>query len=162
MTVESRNKIITVILAVVIVVLGWFLYRSIVEPYEIIEQRQQMRERVQTNLLQLREGFIRYNRRYGHYPPTEGGLDSLLNFVRNDSLMIAQRDSLFQDKPEIGYTFKLDSLIYSPRPPHERFEYALNDTLNPQIYLVADPDTAYDDRIGSLENTTLLNAPSWR
>ena len=74
--------------------------------------------------------------------------------------MVAQRDSLFKDDPESGYTFKLDSLLYSPRAPHKRFEYTLNDTSRPPIYLLKDPDS--DDKIGSLEKATLLNAPSWK
>ena len=162
MTVETRNNIITIVLGVVIVVLGWFLYRSIVEPYEIVEQRQEMIERVRTNMTQVRDALVQYEREYDTFPPTEGGLDSLMQFVRNDSMMVAQRDSFFQDHPEINYTFELDSLIYSPRPPHQRFEYTLNDTINPPLYLLADPDTTYDDRIGSLERANLLNAPSWR
>lgn len=160
MTVESRNKIITVVLALVIVVLGWWLYHSIVDPYEVVERRQMMTERVRDNMGLIRDGLVFYNREYDHFPPTEGGLDSLVQFLRTDSLMVAQRDSLFDKQFESGYTFKLDSLIYSPRPPHKRFEYTLNDTINPSIYLLKDPDS--EDQIGSLEKTTLLNAPSWK
>jgi hypothetical protein len=35
----------------------------------------------------------------------------------------------------------------------------LNDTIRPQLYLLVNPGT--DDRIGDLQRTTLLNAPSW-
>lgn len=160
MTVDRRNTILTVVLGVIIVVLGWYLYHSIVDPYEVVEQREEMTQRVRHNMEDIRDGLVRYNRRNDKFPPTQGGLDSLMEFMRTDSIMLAIQDSLFTDNPESGYTFKLDSLIYSPRPPHKRFEYTLNDTVNPPIYLLEDPDS--DDQIGSLEKATLLNAPNWK
>ena len=160
MTVDRRNQIITVVLGIIIVVLGWFLYESITEPYEVVEQRQRMSDRVHQNMEHIRDGLIRFNRRNEHFPPTEGGLDSLIQFIKTDSVMVAERDSIFKDYPESGYVFNLDSLVYSPRPPHKRFEYTLNDTLKPPVYLLKDPDT--ESTIGSLEKTTLLNAPSWK
>ena len=160
MTVESRNQIITVVLAIFIIVLGWWLYKSITEPYEVVEQRKRMTERVHHNMEHIRDGLVRYNRRKDHFPPTEGGLDSLVEFIKTDSLINADQDSIFKDFPESGYTFNLDSLVYSPRSPHKRFEYTLNDTINPPLYLLKDPDS--DDQVGSLEKVTLLNAPSWK
>lgn len=159
MTVDRRNTILTVVLGVIIVVLGWYLYHSIVDPYEVVEQREEMTQRVRYNMEDIRDGLVRYNRRNNTFPPTQGGLDSLMEFMRTDSIMLAIQDSLFTDNPESGYTFQLDSLIYSPRPPHKRFEYTLNDTVNPPIYLLEDPDS--DNQIGSLEKATLLNAPNW-
>ncbi|MDX1637483.1 MAG: hypothetical protein R3281_05915, partial [Balneolaceae bacterium] len=91
------------------------------------------------------------------FPPTNGGLDSLVQFLKTDSLMVARGDSLFAEMPPS--TYQPDSIIFSPRPPHNRFQYTLNDTLRPEIYLLEDPDT--DDKIGSLKQTTLLNAASW-
>lgn len=72
--------------------------------------------------------------------------------------MIAMADTLFGSS--FGNNpFNADSLVFSPRPPHSKFIYTLNDTLRPQIYLLEDPDT--DDAIGSLERTTMRNAPNW-
>jgi hypothetical protein len=71
--------------------------------------------------------------------------------------MVALRDSLFVN--QAGQPYNPDSLVYSVRPPHNKFEYTLNDTIRPPIYLLEDPDT--EDRIGDLERTTLLNAASW-
>ena len=159
MTLETRNKIISVLLGIIIVILGWILVQSIVEPYKVVEQREATTEKVRYQMEDIRDGMVRYNRQYEYFPPTEGGLDSLVQFLKTDSMMVAQRDSLFQDEPG-GYAFKLDSLIYSKREPHKRFEYTLVDSLTPPIYLLQDPDS--DDKIGSLEKTTLLNAPSWK
>ena len=84
-------------------------------------------------------------------------LDSLVIFLKTDSLMLARGSELFMhgDRP-----YSPDSLIVSPRPPHERFVYTVNDTIRPPLYLLKDPNS--DDTIGSLDRITLLNAPSWQ
>ncbi|MDZ7691545.1 MAG: hypothetical protein U5K69_10545 [Balneolaceae bacterium] len=126
-------------------------------PYQEVLERERMTERVRHRMSNVRDALVQYKNRQGDFPPTDGGLDSLVQFIENDSLMVAEGDSLFSPMPPGSYT--PDSLILSPRPPHNRFQYTLNDTLRPQIYLLEDPDT--EDRIGSLEQTTLLNAASW-
>ncbi len=157
MTIDTRNTILSVVLGIIIIFLGWILVRSIVLPYQEVEEREAMTERVRERMLNVRDALIRYERENEQFPPTEGGLDSLMTFVRTDSTMQAVSDSLFQAEP--SHTFKLDSLIYSPRTPHEMFEYTLNDTINPPIYLLKDPAT--DDKIGSVTTTTMRNSPNW-
>ncbi len=157
MNVEKRNQIISFVLAVIIVGLGYLLYRSIHDPYQQVLEEEQMTERVRHRMELVRDVLREYDTRYDHFPPTEGGLDSLVTFLQTDSVMVAQGDSLFSFMPPS--TYNPDSLILSPRPPHNRFEYTLNDTLRPQIYLLEDPDS--DDHIGDLTNTTDLNAASW-
>lgn len=158
MDIEKRNRLLSIVLGVIIIVLAYWLYRSIVDPYQKVIEREQMTERVRHQMGNVRDALIRYEREKGEFPPTQGGLDSLVQWLKTDSVMIARGDSLFQPlSPE--ETYNPDSLIYSPRPPHPKFEYTLNDTLRPQIYLLKDPAT--DDRIGSLKNTTMLNAGSW-
>lgn len=158
MDLEQRNKIFSIVLGVIILGLGYFLYHSIVDPYQKVIEREQMTERVRYRMSTVRDALVQYERREGNFPPSDGGLDTLVQWIKTDSLMAQQADSLFQPKNP-NDSFQPDSLIYSPRPPHKRFQYTLNDTLRPSIYLLEDPDT--DDRIGSLENTTLLNAASW-
>ena len=158
MEVEKRNQILSIVLGIIIVVLGYWLYHSIVDPYQEVIEREKMTERVRHQMGNVRDALVQYDRRRGHFPPTKGGLDSLVQFLKTDSLMVANGDSLFQPLAS-NESYNPDSLIYSPRPPHPRFEYTLNDTLRPQIYLLEDPAT--DDKIGSLEKTTLLNAGSW-
>lgn len=157
MDLNTRNNILTVVLAVLIVILSWFLYKSLVEPYQRVLEEQQMVERERHRMELVRDALVQYKNRRGEFPPTEGGLDSLINFLKTDSLMVARGDSLFQFmEPD---TYNPDSIVYSPRPPHVRFEYTLNDTLRPQIYLLENPNS--EDAIGSLERTTMLNAPNW-
>lgn len=155
MDIETRNKILTIVLGIIIIGLSYWLYDSLITPYQEVKDREAMTEKVRQRLVDAKDALIQYEARKENFPPTEGGLDSLVNFLKADSLMIAMGDSLF------GLTmdpYNPDSLIYSPRTGN-RFEYTLNDTLRPQIYLLKDPDS--DDAIGSLERTTMRNAPNW-
>jgi type II secretory pathway pseudopilin PulG len=160
MTLESRNSIISVVLGIVIIGLAYWLYHSITAPYKVVAEQQQMTKAVRQNMDNIRVALIQFKRLKGQYPPTKGGLDSLLEFVKTDSVMKAKRDSLFHDAHKVGYIWSLDSLIYSPRPPHEKFKYTRNDTTKPVLYLLQDPGS--NDQIGSIRNTTLLNVESWK
>lgn len=157
MTVEKRNQILSIVLGVIILGLFYWLYDSIVGPYQKVIEQQAMTERVRHNMENVRDALQQYKQNKGEFPPSEGGLDSLTSFLKSDSLMIANGDSLF--KPMAPDVYNPDSLIYSPRPPHKKFQYALNDSSRPPLYLLEDPDS--DDKIGSLEKTTLLNAATW-
>ncbi len=159
MDIDTRNRILSVVLGIIIIVLGYMLYHAIVDPYQKVLERERMRETVRHRMINVKDALVQYNRKKDEFPPTEGGLDSLVKFVKTDSAMQEVGDSLFKPK-DPNAAFNPDSLIYSPRPPHKRFEYALNDTLRPNVYELRDPDT--DDKIGSLEKTTNLNAPNWR
>lgn len=158
MNVEKRNQIISVVLALVIIGLGYWLYQSIVGPYQEVLEEEEMTERVRHQMQNVADALQDYKQEKGDFPPNDGGLDSLVTFLKEDPTMQEDADSLFAPY-DSHVEFDADSLIYSPRPPHEKFEYTLNDTLNPKLYLLEDPDS--DDRIGDLENTTMLNAPSW-
>lgn len=158
MDIEKRNQILSLVLGIVIVVLGYYLYHSIVDPYEEVIEREQMTEQVRHKMGLVRDALVQYEQDKDEFPPTEGGLDTLVSYLKSDSAMVADGDSLFAPMNQ-NESYNPDSLVYSPRPPHNKFEYALNDTLRPSIYLLEDPDS--DDKIGSLENTTDLNATNW-
>ena len=156
MNIDTRNKILSIVLGLIIVALSWWLYDSIVTPYQIVEERKAETERVRTRLITLKDAFVYYESRYGHFPPTEGGLDSIVTYLSTDSLMIAMGDSLFYQLPPL--TYSPESIIIAPRSG-ERFNYTHNDTIRPPLYLLEDPDS--DDAIGSLSRTTMRNAPNW-
>jgi type II secretory pathway pseudopilin PulG len=158
MDIDKRNRLLSIVLGIIIVVLGYYLYHSIVDPYQEVIEREQMTQKVRTQMGTIRDALVQYERTKDNFPPTQGGLDSLVKFLKTDSAMVAKGDSLFKQVYPSG-TYNPDSLIFSPRPPHPKFEYTLNDTLRPQIYLLKDPAT--DDKVGSLEKTTLLNSGSW-
>lgn len=156
MNIDQRNQILTIVLGIVILGLAYWLYDSLVTPYKVVEERRAMTEQVRQRMLDVKDALIQYETQHDEFPPSDGGLDSLVNFLKSDSLMIAMGDSLFGTTFDV---FNPDSLVYSPRPPHNKFEYALNDTLRPNMYILEDPDT--DDQVGSLERTTMRHAPNW-
>lgn len=156
MNIDTRNKILSVVLGVIILALSWLLYDSIVTPYKVVEERMAETERVRARMLSLKDALVQYESRFGHFPPTEGGLDSIVAYLQTDSLMVAMGDTLFQQIPPL--TYSPESIILAPRSG-ERFSYTLNDTLRPPLYLLEDPDS--DDLIGSLSRTTMRNAPNW-
>ncbi len=155
MDIELRNKILTIVFGLIIIGLTYWLYDSLVTPYQEVKEREAMTEKVRQRLIDAKDALIQYQTRKETFPPTDGGLDSLVNFLKSDSMMIAMGDSLFGTTMDV---YNPDSLTYSPRTGN-RFVYTLNDTLRPQIYLLEDPDS--DDSIGSLERTTMRNAPNW-
>lgn len=155
MNIDSRNRILSIILALVIIVLAYWLYDSIVTPYQEVIDREEMTARVRGRMTTIKDILVRYETNIGHFPPSEGGLDSVIQFAKTDSLLQANADSLFLDSKG---RYSIDSLAFSPRTG-SRFTYTLNDTLRPPLYLLTDPDT--DDEIGSLSRTTMKNAPNW-
>ncbi len=99
----------------------------------------------------VRTALVRHERMEDRFPRT---IDSLVIWVMQDSLTMANPDSIF-DIAGIN----VDSLVYSPRTGR-KFEYSLNDTGRVAVYLLLDPDS--DDRIGSATpDVTQLNAASW-
>ena len=157
MDIDKRNQLLTILLGVIIVGMSYYLYRSITDPYQAVLDEREMVERERHRMEVARDAIVQYNRRLGNYPPTEGGLDSLVAFLKEDSLMVADGEELFEFRAPSSYD--PDSVVFSPRPPHNRFEYTLNDTIRPRLYLLENPGS--DDKIGDLERTTLLNAPNW-
>ena len=139
-----------VILWAVIAALSYFLYLSITEPYELIERQEELTQMTRARMDKVRQVAIHYETQYERFPSS---IDSLLLYVKTDSVFQMKRDSI------VGSDLALDSLIYSPRTG-KRFEYATNDTSRVQTYLLKDPDS--NDQIGTLlADVTLLNAASW-
>lgn len=153
MNVDLRNKIISLVLFVVIIVLAYFLYDSITTPYKEVLRKEAMTEAVRKRMTNVRTALNRYKNDMDGFP---ANLDSLLLYVKTDSVTISIADSLFMENAP--YTYSPDSLILSPRTG-KRFFYALNDTIRPNIYLLKDPDSK--DSIGDTLRTTSLNAASW-
>ncbi len=156
MDLDTRNKYISIALLFVIVALSWWLYDSIVTPYEEVRQKEAETERVRHRMLTLKDALVQYDSRFGHFPPTDGGLDSVVAYLSTDSLMVNMGDSLFRQLPPLEYS--PESIIIAPRSG-VRFSYTFNDTTRPPLYLLEDPDS--DDKVGSMTRTTMRNAPSW-
>ncbi len=148
--------VVQVVLAIVIVVLAYVLYQSITEPYKEIERQERLTQLTRQRMSQLRSALVYYQEKTGHFPPS---LDSLVHYLKQDSLFLAKADSILGIRGNRGFTVPIDSLIYSPRTG-KPFIYILNDTSRVEIYLLKDPDS--NDSIGSrIPDITLLNAASW-
>src|SRR5690625_6605077 len=113
-----------------------------------------MVERERHRMGLVRDVLVQYRSRKGHFPPTEGGLDSLVTFLKTDSLMVAIAENTYEELPPS--TFNPDSLTYSPRPPHNRFEYTVNDTIRPPLYLRSEEHTSELQSRGQLVCRLLL------
>lgn len=160
MAILANNAVragLQVVLAVVIIVLGYILYKTIREPaleYErLLAEQTEVRERMN----RIRQALVAFERREDFYPPS---LDSLVDVVKNDSFFITRRDSIFGLAEGVA-GFVPDSLPFSPRSGR-RFEYTVVDTGNVDVYFLKDPDS--DDAIGTTDPAqaaSRLNAASW-
>ncbi len=149
-TSRGLQAILQVALGIVIIVLVWLLYDSITTPFKEVERRKEVTEMTRTRMDDVRQALILYQRSNGRYITS---LDSLVMWIRTDSVMIATADSIF------GESFFADSLPFSPRSGR-MFDLVVNDTSRTNTYLLSDPDS--DDFIGTLEaDVTRLNAASW-
>jgi hypothetical protein len=142
---------IQIVLGIIIVGLAYWLYISITEPYERVERQREMTQMTRDRMELVRTALIQYERREDRFP---GTLDSLVMWVKQDSFIQANRDSLFEED------FIADSLPLSPRSG-EQFEYVASDTGRIDIYYLKDPNS--EDYIGTTDpnDVTMLNAASW-
>lgn len=156
MKIQQRNNIISIFLILIILALSYVLYDSIVTPWQKELAKRKLTDDTRFRMTLVRDALINYQARHpeGKFPST---LDSLVIFLKTDSIMQVRGPELFV---EPGKGYNPDSLIFSLRPPREKFNYSVNDTIRPPLYLLKDPGS--DDAIGSLERITLLNAPNWQ
>lgn len=137
-------------LALVIVGLSIWLYRSITRPYEAERERQLLTMETRRHMDGIRKAMVRYQTVYGRYPFS---LDSLGTFVKQDTILRSSAVAFF------GSGFTPDSLPYSPRTG-KPFELIVADTAGVETYLLKDPDS--NDQIGTLSaDVSLINAASW-
>lgn len=150
---SSRQTLRTgvqVVLGIAIIVLSYFLYQAITEPYERIERQEQMTEDTRQRMSQIRTALVDFERDSNSFPDS---LDTLLVHIQRDSVLTAAQDSVF------GGPINIDSLLYSPRTG-SRFLYSVSDTGRVETYLLEDPDS--EDKIGTLSgDPTQTNVASW-
>lgn len=147
---QGMRTVIQVVLGLAILVLGYFLYESITEPWEEVRREREMTDLTRARMGELREAIRTYEQQEERFP---GTLDSLLIWLRADPSHVALVDSALRT------SIIPDSLPYSPRTG-ERFLYSVNDTGRVAIYMIKDPDS--EDQIGAAEpDVTLLHAASW-
>lgn len=149
---QGLKIVIQIVLGLVIIALGYWLYVSITGPWDAVERERAITAMTRGRMDNVRIALIRHERAEDYFP---GTLDSLMLWIRQDSLILSNPDSVFDATGII-----LDSLFYSPRTGN-KFIYTLNDTGRVKIYLLKDPDS--NDHIGSeTPDVTQLNAASWQ
>lgn len=153
---DTTRTVVQIVLAIVIAVLGFVLYRTIRAPQEAFEREMALTELTRERMSLIRDAMRSYEREYDRFPTT---LDSLMMAIESDSFFVAKRDSIFE--LEEGETLDLDSVLYSPRDG--RFNLTVvEDTTGTEVYLLEDP--ASEDYIGT-DNPEraagALNAASW-
>ncbi len=147
---QSIRTGIQVVLVLVILVLTYVLYESITGPYDAIQRQEELTEMTRQRMSDIRTGLIQFEQRNDSFPDS---LDVLVNFLRQDSALMANQDSVF------GHSINIDSLLYSPRTG-KPFQYAVNDTGRVDTYLLQDPDS--EDQIGTMSgDVTQTNAATW-
>ena len=149
---------VQVVLALVILVLGYVLFQTIVEPQRAYERELAIADATRARMADVRTAMRTYERRTDRYP---GTLDSLVQIVKTDSFFVAKRDSIF-NVAERETAFNPDSMIYSTRAGNPRFNLVVVDTSDVAVYLLEDPGS--DDFIGTADPRRaagMLNAASW-
>lgn len=154
---STTRIILQVVLAVIIVILGYVLYQTIMGPAREFQREQAITQESRDRMMQLRRALMAYEREYVGFPST---LDSLELVIRTDSFFVARRDSIFQ--LDAGHRLHLDSLTYGARGQRFQYHVAHDDTANVWTYLLRNPATG--DSIGTSDVTRVTgirHAPSW-
>ena len=156
---NTARSAIQIVLAIVIIVLGFVLYRTIREPYEAFERELELQAEARERMAYIRDAMRAYDRQYDRFPTT---LDSLVTIIETDSFFVAKRDSIFELRE--GETIEVDSLPFSPRAGGQRFNLTVvrDDSTNVEVYLLEDPGS--EDYIGTDDPARAagaLNAASW-
>lgn len=149
---------IQIVLAVVILVLGYFLYVNITEPYDDFKEQERQTTMTRERMDDVRTALIAYRDDLDGYPAT---LDSLVLFAKGDSALMAQAALVMEENEKRMSPFVIDSLPFSPRTGN-RFNYqVVSDTTETVIYWLQDPDVP-GDSIGSRRvDPAQRNAASW-
>lgn len=149
---------VQVVLAIVIVVLGYVLYETIRGPQRVFLQEQTLTQETRDRMLTLRTALTTYTRNRPGYPST---LDSLETVIRQDSFFVARRDSIFSAEGQRA-RLESDSLTYSSRGPRFEYQVVRDDSLNVWTYLLRDPVTGDSIGTASIDRASALrNVASW-
>jgi hypothetical protein len=114
------KTIIQIILGVIVVVLAWLLYDSLMEPIRFNKAVEYRHDLVVQRLKDIRELQVAYKDRYGRY---SGGFDTLINFYKNDSLKIVKQVGSWDDSLAVA-----KKLVYT-----DTIRVAVKDSLFRQI-----------------------------
>jgi hypothetical protein len=81
------KTIIQVVLALIIVVLGYLIFESVMEPVRFNQEVAQREAKIVQRLKDIRQVQVAHRTRYGRF---NSDLDSLIDFIRYDSLAVTR------------------------------------------------------------------------
>jgi len=185
MSSKSEPWYVHAILYVIIIALAYILIRvAIVNPQNYMEQERYYRNESRARMLNLRQAQILWNDKYDQFTDN---LDSLINFIQNDTSVLNLKDQIdsltgktkypFEPLPSVG-EFVPESLYWAPKS-HEYYSLQVDTTVELDTvvnrrgnivridtltnignrYLLEDPD-GYG-KIGDVNSDALINTPSW-
>lgn len=94
------KSVINILLAATIIILAFLLYESIMDPIRFNKERDIRETAVKEKLIDIRSAQVLFRSKYGRYT---GSFDTLINFIKYDSLPIVFRkgqvtDQMIKDK----------------------------------------------------------------
>ncbi len=102
------KTVINVLLVLVIVVLGYLLIDSIMNPIRFNEERDLREAKVKDRLINIRTSQVAFKSKYGRYT---GSFDTLITFVKYDSFpLIYKKGSITDEMIEKGITTEKEAL----------------------------------------------------
>jgi len=143
----------SLVLKIVIVLLIGVLVYTIWEPFDVIRTEERNRTESRLRMGNIRNAQMAY---YSSYQTYQQDLDSLIYWIRTDSLVVAKQDSIFT--PLSGGVFVPESLKYSPAS-HTEYEIQVDDTSSTHRYVIRCPDDF--GFVGDLDDVSQLHRASW-
>ncbi len=102
---RGLKTVINVVLAIVVVALGYALYKSIMKPIEFQKAYEYRANIVKDKMIKIRDAEIAYLDTYNKYT---GDFDTLINFIKHDSLRVIKAVGVVPD-----------SIYYMSKSPKE-------------------------------------------
>ncbi|HDZ42267.1 MAG TPA: hypothetical protein ENH59_11405 [Bacteroidetes bacterium] len=133
------NVVVRILLIAAIVVLGYLLVDSIMNPIRFNKERDRREEAIKERLINIRTAQVAFKSKYGRYT---GSFDTLINFVKTDSFPLIYKEGAVTDEMieewgtraerealrrglivrDTSYTTVLDS-IFTPDFPVDSLRY---------------------------------------
>lgn len=96
------KRVLSLVLWAVIIVLAYFVVDSPLEQVRFEKEKEKREEAVVQNLIDIRTAQVKYKEKYGNYT---AGFDTLINFVKTDSLPNVLKEGYLTDSMvEAGMT----------------------------------------------------------
>lgn len=89
------RAVINILLTVVIIILAYLLYESIMDPIRFNNERDKREAAIKERLIDIRSAQVLYRSKYGKYT---GSFDTLIGFIKYDSLPVVFRQGQLTDE----------------------------------------------------------------